>query len=124
MKKNCVRVDYSAGHHVDIPVYRVSADSAGNKKMELAGETWRGSNARAITEWFREAEKRTCSEDDDEPQLRRLVRMVKVYAKMHLNGSSPSGLILTVLTAELHTYHNFREDRAFRNLIERIKNGS
>ena len=122
VKKNCVRVDYAAGHHVDIPVYRVTTDGVENQMMELAGETWRASDPQAITEWFRSEEQRTVSEDEDEPQLRRLLRLLKMYAKIHLGNNSLSGLILTVLAAEKYTYHDSKEDRAFRNLITDIKN--
>lgn len=117
VKKNCVRVKYAAGHHVDIPVYRVTDD-----EKELAGETWRSSNPTEITDWFRTTEKRTHAESEVEPQLRRMVRLVKRYSRGSLRGDSPSGLILTVVTAELHTGHDAREDRALREVLRKIRN--
>ena len=117
VKKNCVRVKYAAGHHVDIPVYRIIDD-----KKQLAGETWRDSNPTEITDWFRTTEKRTHAQGEAEPQLRRLVRLVKRYSRRNLNASSPSGLILTVLTAEIHATHDAREDRALREALRTIRN--
>ncbi len=117
VKKNCVRVKYAAGHHVDIPVYRILSG-----RKELAGETWRDSNPTEITEWFATAEKSTQREGDAEPQLRRVVRLVKRYSRRNLEGNSLSGLILTVLTAEKHTAYDAREDRAFREVLRQIRN--
>ena len=117
VKKNCVRVKYAAGHHVDIPVYRILG-----VRKELAGDAWRDSNPTEITEWFAAAEKKTQGQGEAEPQLRRLVRLVKRYSRRNLDGNSLSGLILTVLTAEQHTAYDAREDRAFREVLRRIRN--
>lgn len=116
VNKNCVRVKYAAGHHVDIPVYRVL-----DGKKELAGEAWRDSNPTEITDWFATTEKKTQGHGETEPQLRRLVRLVKRYSRRNLDVNSLSGLLLTVLTAEQHTIHDVREDRAFREVLRKIR---
>lgn len=121
VKKSCVRVEYAAGHHVDIPVYRVTKTAWGGETKELAGESWRDSNPTEITDWFRGEEKKTHKTGEAEPQLRRQVRLIKVYARNNLGDDALSGLILTVLTAEKHLAYDEREDRAFRNLIEAVK---
>jgi hypothetical protein len=120
IKKNCVRVNYKPGYHVDIPVYRVTTDAFGDQKTELAGEEWRDSNPREITDWYRKEETKTDCDDGD-PQLRRQTRLLKKYCRTNLGDDSPSGLILTVLTAELHTQYNNREDDAFRTLLSNLK---
>ena len=117
VKKNCVRVEYAAGHHVDIPVYRVIGDA-----KELAGETWRASNPTEITDWYRATEKQTHVQGEAEPQLRRLARLVKRYTRRNLDENGLSGLILTVLTAEQHTVYDAREDRALREVLRKIRN--
>ena len=122
IKKNCVRVEYAAGHHVDIPVYRQSTDVYGYQKLELAsGSEWRESNPTDITDWFKYHEKQTKVTTEDEPQLRRLVRLLKKYSRKNMGSSSLSGLILTVLTEESHKFYVSREDTAFRSLLEKIK---
>jgi hypothetical protein len=121
VKKNCVRVEYAAGHHVDIPVYRVKKTASGAEVRELAGETWRESNPTEITDWFRDEEKKTHQEGEAEPQLRRQTRLMKGYVRNNLKDDALSGLILTVLTAEKHTIYEAREDRAFRNLLQAVK---
>jgi hypothetical protein len=120
VKKNCVRVKYAAGHHVDIPVYRVKGTGATATK-ELAGEEWRDSSPTEITDWFRQAESDTHNSGEAEPQLRRIVRLVKRYSRRNLEAKSPSGLILTVLTAEQHKIYDAREDRALREAFRKIR---
>lgn len=122
VKPNCVRVKYAAGHHVDIPVYRTVTDGAGNETMELAGETWRKTNPTEITDWFQDEEQITHDKDhEDEPQLRRLTRLTKKYSRANLEKDSLSGLVLTILVAEVHNFHDSREDNAFSETLRKIK---
>lgn len=122
-EKKCVRVEYAGGYHVDIPVYRRILNSLGEViRYEIACEdNWKESNPRDINDWFQDAETRTKVPDEDEPQLRRLVRLLKAYSRAHLGKKSPSGLILTILAQEVHGFHEPRDDRAFRNLVSNIK---
>ena len=123
IKKNCVRVDYASGHHVDIPVYRRTVDVLNRVKLELAsGDEWRETNPREITDWFQEREKWTKQEGETDPQLRRLVRLFKDFVRVNLKGKSLSGLILTILAEEQHRSYNAREDEAFRTLIRKVRN--
>jgi hypothetical protein len=124
IKRNCVRVNYAAGHHIDIPVYRRILDQAGKViRLELAsGDEWRDSNPREISEWFAKEEKKNTDENDDEPQLRRMARLIKRYSRSNLDGDSLSGLILTILAAETFTLYSGRDDSAFRVMLEGIKN--
>ena len=120
VKKNCVRVEYAAGHHVDVPVYRVKGTGP-NASKELAGEAWRDSSPTEITDWFRDVETKTHKTGEVEPQLRRVVRLVKRYSRRNLEAKSPSGLILTVLAAEQHKIYDAREDRALRETLRKIR---
>lgn len=122
VKKNCVRAQYAAGHHIDMPVYRVTKAAGGRETKELAGETWRESNPTEITDWFRTEESKSHRQQENEPQLRRLVRLLKRYSRSSLDENSPSGLILTVLAAEQHMAYVAREDEAFRALFRAMEN--
>lgn len=120
--KNCVRIVYADGTQVDIPVYRVSTDAAGNETLELAGPDWTDdASPTEITDWYQKEEKKTHKQGEDEPQLRRMTRLLKKYARAHLDEDGPSGLILTVVCAEKHTQYNAREDEAFRTLLQNVK---
>src|SRR6185437_12846619 len=56
VRKNCVRVYYAAGYHVDVPVYRrvITKDILGRETIhyELASSDWKRSDARDVTAWF------------------------------------------------------------------------
>jgi hypothetical protein len=121
VKKNCVRVTYKAGYHVDIPVYRMSEDTDGNQKMELAGEEWCDSNPREINDWYSGEESKTANAGQECPQLRRQTRLLKKYSRANLGDDSPSGLILTILAAESHTQFDSRQDNAFRELLRKVR---
>lgn len=120
--KNCVRVYYNEGHHVDVPVYRESG-AAGEELCELASADWRESDPAAINQWFedRVAAKKS-AQDDDDTQLRRLVRLLKRYSTSRESWNLPSGFILSVLVEEAHSVFDAREDRAFYNLIVAVRN--
>jgi RNA binding exosome subunit len=121
--KNCVRVYYNEGHHVDIPVYRESGDESTGLKCELASSEWRESNPAEINEWFdKQVGKKKSEEDDDDSQFRRMIRLLKRYATSRPSWNLPSGLILTILIDEQYTAFDDRDDRCFYNVINAIKN--
>jgi hypothetical protein len=117
IKKNCVRVPYAAGYHVDIPVYRLRNVNGGQVR-ELASDEWRESNPTEINDWFADKEGEA-GDEGDEPELRRLVRLAKVYVRIQTDDQALSGLIVTVLAAECHL-QSVREDEAFRTLLENL----
>lgn len=120
--KNCVRVYYNEGHHVDVPVYRESG-AAGAELRELASADWRESDPEAINQWFKDrVDAKKSTQDDDDTQLRRLVRLLKRYSSSRESWNLPSGFILTVLANEAYSLFDTREDRAFYNLIVAIRN--
>lgn len=121
--KNCVRVYYNEGHHVDIPVYRESGDENTGLKCEIASSEWRESNPAEINDWFDgQVEKKKSDKDDDDSQFRRMIRLLKRYATSRPSWKLPSGFILTILVDEQYAIFDERDDRCFYNLISAIKN--
>lgn len=120
--KNCVRVYYNEGHHVDVPVHRESG-AAGSELCEIASSIWRESDPAEINDWFdgQIANKKSESDDDD-TQLRRMVRLLKRYTGSRDSWNLPNGFILTVLADEAQRLFDPRVDRAFYNLIVAIRN--
>lgn len=92
VKKNCVRIYYEAGYHIDVPVYQSEKDEDGNETVKLAsGNAWRDdSDPRRVTRWFRK-------ESQNKPCLKKVVRLLKAFCK----DGKPSGLILSVLACEI-----------------------
>jgi hypothetical protein len=127
VRKNCVRVSYEAGFHVDVPVYRcvTTKDVWGNESYhhELASSEWKRSDARDVTEWF-ENENETQSPDvDNGRQLRRIVRQIKKYARSRdsWKGAVLSGFGITKLVTECFRADASREDKALYDTMKAIR---
>jgi hypothetical protein len=127
VRKNCVRVYYEAGFHVDVPVYRrVTTRNAFGQEVrhyELASTDWKRSDARDVTEWF-ETENTTQSPDSDNGrQLRRIVRQIKKYAgsRESWRGAILSGFGITKLVTECFRGNRDREDRALYDTMRAIR---
>lgn len=123
-RKNCVRVQYDAGYHVDIPAYRATTttDWNGNKKTtyELASASWIASDARDVTAWF-SREMTRLSPANDSRQLRRIVRAIKKYARSRpsWSGQIISGFGITKLVTE-RFHGGEREDVALYETMKAI----
>ena len=122
VKNNCVRVHYSKGYHVDIPVYRrVVGEDADEVRFELAsGSGWQRSDARDVTHWYEEERKGTT----DPVQFRRLNRHLKKHARSRNSWKSRnlSGFGITVVLAEKRVLIEGREDLALYRTMEGVKN--
>lgn len=99
-KKNCVRVQYQVGYHVDIPVYREYEDDTGKMVLELASSEWRESDPQEITTWFNDAVIENSPDANNGRQMRRIVCLLKMFARSRKSWKLPSGLILSVLVDE------------------------
>ena len=121
VKANCVRVRYSPGFHVDIPVYRRVVDSYTDETyFELASSSgWRRSDARDVTNWYEQTRKGT----SDANQFRRLNRYLKKYARSRESWKSRnlSGFAITVLLAETYILSPDRDDIALYRTMEAMK---
>ena len=92
VKKNCVRIVYDEGYHIDVPVYKLEEDADGDMKAVLSSvDEWRASDPKGVTDWFASEVKGHVPGD-----LRKLIRLLKAFCP-----NSPSGLALSVLTSEL-----------------------
>lgn len=118
-KKNCVRIHYNDGYHIDIPIYREFKNDSNETIQELASSEWEESNPKSINKWFKEQKK-------DKSELKRLVQLMKKWARSRKSWNLPSGLILTILTDEKYVKVTTRLDERFywtlKSLYQRLKN--
>lgn len=124
VRKNCVRVYYEKGYHVDLPVYREVSDEDGQSHFELASADWIVSDPQSVTEWLRRADKQQSPDDGDGVgQLRRIVRMLKAFARSRKSwkDSIASGFMITVLVVERYSAAKGREDRALYDTMVAIR---
>lgn len=120
--KNCVRVYYEPGYHVDIPVYREFEDNSGETILELASSEWRKSDPSVLTTWFNNSVITKSPDTANGRQMRREVCLFKKFARSRRNWNLPSGLILSILTDEVYIPIEGRDDEAFFNLLQAISN--
>jgi len=127
VRKNCVRVHYGAGYHVDVPVYRrvTTKDVWGNESYhcELASSDWKRSDARDVTEWFEKENNDKSPDTDNGRQLRRIVRQIKKYACSRESWKSQilSGFGITKLVTECFRGDADREDKALYYTMKAIR---
>lgn len=113
-KNTCVRVIFTDGHHIDLPIYYMSGDT-----LELAHKSkgWIGSDPKAFFEWFNEKARH-------DQQVRRIVRYLKAWKNFketsNQNLKLPSGFALTILVVN-NFVPDSNDDRAFKLTIEKMK---
>lgn len=110
-KTTCVRVEYAAGHHIDLPIYFKRKDF----KPTLAHKSkdWIDSDPKEFYEWFNAKAKQN-------QQLRRIVRFLKAWSdycnSQNPSVKMPSGFILTILAVN-NFVANERDDVAMKDVL-------
>ncbi len=116
VKTSCVRVKYQEGYHVDFAIYRrYRENSNGEYQYEHAGTEWTKRGIRAVEDWFRDE---TAVKGGD---LRKVVRLSKMFCRSRDTWIMPSGLLQTVLCDEQLNEHD-RIDELFYDTMGRIVN--
>lgn len=123
VKTNCVRFNYAAGYHVDMPVYRRIVPALfGDAYLEIAsGDEWKTSKAQEVTTWFNDAVESKSPDTKNDGQMRRMVCLLKAVSKTRstYDANWPSGFILSVLTHDKYVGDD-RDDVAFVKLLRAI----
>lgn len=128
VRKNCVRVYYQKGYHVDLPVYRrvEEEDAFGNviEYFELASSDWTRSDARDVTSWFNEENRSQSPDETNGRQLRRVTRLIKKFSQSHDSWKSKigSGFMITKLVTEKYAKNQNREDSSLYDTMKGIRN--
>lgn len=119
VRRNCVRVFYAAGYHVDMPVYRRVPDGTGFVYELAAASGWRRSDARDVTAWF----ERELDATGQTYLVRRLVRYLKKHARSRDSwcGRILSGFGITVLVIERRHLDLSRDDRALYETMRAVR---
>jgi len=119
--KNCVRVYYDEGYHVDMPVYRVYKDVCGDEIQELASSDWKKSDPESITSWYNEAVIEKSPDETNGRQMRRITRLIKKWAKSRDSWSMPSGFMISVLVDEKYISVLNRDDYSLYQTLKAIR---
>jgi hypothetical protein len=121
VRKNCVRIFYEEGYHVDMPIYRIIDEVI----YELAmGDTWTVSRAADVEDWFKEVNQKKSPDKNNGGQFRRIVRLLKKFARSRADWKEKiaSGFTITKLTEECYQVDKDREDKALRETMQCMYN--
>lgn len=114
-RTNCATVWYAEGYHIDLAIYRELEDEFGATIIEHAGPDWTPRDPMEITNWFnKEVRERSptgeMGADVEAGQMRRVVRLLKAFAKSRKALKLPGGLIISVLVSECYHPDSSRDD--------------
>lgn len=113
-KTNAVTIEYASGYHIDFAVYRRTPKLVAGYTYEHSGSEWRERDPRAIKEWFKE------NNDASDDNIRKVVRMLKMFCKQNSGWLMPGGLIQSILVSE-KIQNNDRLDETFYQTIKALK---
>jgi hypothetical protein len=116
-RTNAVTVWYAEGYHVDFAVYRRTVNGWGQEITEHAGPEWKVRSAQEITDWFtRQVNQRSPRRDlgatVEAGQFRKVVRLLKAFARSRPEWNLPGGIIISKLVDECYQQDASRDDRA------------
>jgi hypothetical protein len=125
-RTNAVTVWYKKGFHVDLAIYRETTDAEGTPILEHAGPHWDPRDPRAVNRWFARQVKDQSPRGNqgatvDKEQLRRVVRLVKAFARSRVHWSLPGGLVLTILVCEVYRPDPHRDDVALYETLQALR---
>lgn len=121
MRKNCVRVYYNEGHHVDIPVYRERKGFFGDVYLEIASaDEWKSTHPEAVTDWYNKAVIAKSPDTSEGRQMRRVTRLLKAFARSRASWNMPSGFVLSKLVHDEYVPHSERDDVALYETMRAI----
>ncbi len=114
-KNTCVRIIFSDGHNIDLPIYFTEDE---NHELAHKSKGWLESDPKEFTKWVTDSFKTNY-------QIRRLIKYVKAWKdfREYSNQSLilPSGLIFTILVIRNYV-SNDRDDIAFFETVKAIRN--
>lgn len=122
-KSKCVRVIYADGYQCDFPVFQRKSEGSGYLYEIAIGDDWVRSDPKAINAWFEDEIADKSPDNEGTYQLRRIVRTLKYFAKVHAHRRKlkfPAGLVATALAVECYVAVEGRDDEAFFQTLKTL----
>lgn len=127
-RTNAVTVWYQEGYHVDLAVHRRYFDGFGNEIIEHAGVEWTQRNPLDITNWFNDRVNEASPSKGslvtvNNGQMRRIVQLLKMFAKSRESWNLPSGLLISTLVGKECYRPNLNcDDNALYDTVAALQN--
>lgn len=109
---NAVRVQYADGYHIDFAIYRRYLNDEGKYEYEHCGSEWRKRDPRSITNWFNE------KNTESDGNIRKLVRLLKMFCKSRSGWLMPGGLVQSVLVEESIQSKDRLEETFYETIVK------
>ncbi|GAB4205927.1 MAG: hypothetical protein OHK0022_32490 [Roseiflexaceae bacterium] len=124
-RTNAVTVWYADGYHIDFAVYREITDENGETVTEHAGAEWKVRNPVEISDWFQnevdtQSPQRANGASVKDKQMRRVVQLLKAFARSRDNWDLPGGMIISRLVSERYRADPHRDDAALYGTMDAI----
>lgn len=122
-KPKCVRVVYAEGYQCDFPVLRRRWTDVGWAYDLAAGDEWIATDPNAMNAWVDRQVAVKSPEVEGSYQLRRIIRLIKYFAKVHAHRrgvSFPGGLVATALAVECYSPQEGRDDLSLRETLRNL----
>lgn len=117
-KASCVRVIYSDGHHVDLPIYWIPKDGE-TPQIARSNQGYTDSDPKQFKEWV----EARISASKNTGQLRRVIRYLKAWKNFQevedTNLMLPPGVTLTILACD-NLVEAEDDDESFRETLRAI----
>ena len=125
-RTNAVTVWYAEGYHIDFAIYRTYESLLDGTIIEHAGPEWTVRDPMDLTNWFNDAVNKDSPSKEygatvEDYQMRRIVQLLKAFAKSRSSWNLPGGLIISVLVALCYKLDNHRDDVALYKTMEAIR---
>jgi cyclic GMP-AMP synthase DncV-like protein len=109
-KKNCVRLKYAAGYHIDLPVYREVDGIIYLGTLE--GNQWIPDDAKAFNKWFYDRLEAT-------EQMRSCIKYLKAWSDFL--GSDLKGIHITALVGLNHVSVEDHDDESVALTVKKMR---
>ncbi|HEU4329028.1 MAG TPA: hypothetical protein VFS21_38170 [Roseiflexaceae bacterium] len=124
-RTNAVTVWYADGYHIDFAVYREITDESGKEVTEHAGAEWKVRSPVEIRVWFQnevdtQSPQRAYGASVKDKQMRRVVQLLKAFARSRDSWDLPGGMIISRLVSECYRADAQQDDAALYGTMDAI----
>ena len=110
-KNKCIRVTYSAGYDIDLPVMIFDKEHDSHPLLAVRDSEFQEDDPKEFTDYYKA---------NKSSQMNRIVKYLKAWCD-HKSANMPSGLAMTIFSLD-NFYENDRDDIALKNTLVEIEN--
>lgn len=109
-KKKCIRVDYSAGYNIDLPIFVFDKEKELHPNLAVKDSDFQKDDPKEFVDYFRQHKT---------DQMVRVIKYLKAWCD-NKRENMPSGLVMTVLALNYYE-QNDRDDISLRYTLSSIE---